>query len=153
MSARTVTTRRRLLALGIGAPLGLIVARTAGATPESMQAAIDTFTEGTVPEEARVALDIPLLVENGNTVPMMVSVESPMTADDHVTTIAVFNEANPLPEVAVFHLTPSLGRAEVQTRIRLSDTQTITAIARTSDGRLWSANTSVIVTAPACAEE
>ncbi len=148
-----MTTRRHILAMSLGAPLLLVLGRPASATPETMRAAIDTFTGGTLPEEARVTLDIPLLVENGNTVPMTVHVDSPMTVDDHVASIAVFNELNPLPQVAVFHLTPRSGLATVQTRIRLGDTQTITAIARTSDGRLWSASTAVIVTAPACAEE
>lgn len=141
------------LALGAGTSLALVLARPAGATPETMRAAIEAFTGGAVPEEARVTLDIPLLVENGNSVPTTVRVENPMTPEDHVSEIAIFNERNPLPQVAVFHLTPAAGIAAVQTRIRLGDTQTITAIARTSDGRLWSASTAVIVTAPACAEE
>ena len=45
----------------------------------------------------KVKLDIPPLVENGNTVPMTVSVASPMTADDYVKSIHVFNEKNPQP--------------------------------------------------------
>ena len=42
------------------------------------------------------------LVENGNTVPMTISVASPMTADDHVKSIHVFNEKNPQPNVDNF---------------------------------------------------
>ncbi|MBM3523993.1 MAG: sulfur oxidation protein SoxY, partial [Alphaproteobacteria bacterium] len=70
----------------------------------------------------------------------------------HVTTIALFNERNPLPDVARFHLGPRAGQAWVSTRIRLGDTQTVVAVARMNDGSLWSAAAEVIVTLPACIE-
>ena len=79
-------------------------------------------------------------------------VESPMTADDFVRTIAVFNQRNPQPNVAHFHLTPRAGRAEVSTRIRLGDSQTIVAIAQMSDGSFWSGEADLVVTLPACVE-
>lgn len=144
--------RRRFLASALGASAALVIVRPAGATPEEMQAAIDEFTGGAPVTEGRVTVDIPRLVENGNAVPMTVSVESPMTEDDHVTDIAVFNEMNPLPDVVRFQLTPRSGRASVSTRIRLSATQSIHAVARLSDGSLWSGRIHVIVTAPACRE-
>ena len=83
---------------------------------------------------------------------MMVSVQSPMTAADHVKTIYVFSEKNPLPNVVRFHLKPSAGRAKLATSIRLADTQRITAIAQMSDGSFWSATADVIVTLSACLE-
>lgn len=146
-------SRRDAIALGLGAPL-MLALRPAPATasPETMSAAIAAFTGGAAPTEGRVSLDIPVLVENGNSVPMTIAVDSPMTPGDHVAEIAVFNERNPLPEVVHFRLTPALGRAHLQTRIRLGDTQKITAIARMNDGSLWSAAINVIVTAPACLE-
>jgi sulfur-oxidizing protein SoxY len=146
-----MTTRRRVIALGAAAPLILRLG-PARATPEAMQAAIDAFTGGAELAEGGIILKIPLLVENGNAVPMTVSVDSPMTEDDYVPEIAVFNEANPLPEVATFHFTPWSGRAEAQTRIRLSATQNVHAVARMLDGTYRHAVTDVIVTAPACAE-
>ncbi|MDB5520479.1 MAG: SoxY-related arm protein, partial [Tardiphaga sp.] len=82
-----------------------------------------------------------------------VSVDSPMTAEQHVVSIHVFNEKNPQPNVGNFYLGPRAGRAQVATRMRLADTQTITAIARLSDGSFWSATTDVIVTLAACTEE
>ncbi len=146
-----MTTRRRALALTAAAPL-ILRLRPAGATPEAMQAAIDAFTGGAELVEGGVTLKVPLLVENGNAVPLTVAVESPMTEEDHVPEIAIFNEANPLPEVVVFHFTPWSGRAEAQTRIRLSASQNVHAVARMSDGSYRRAVTDVIVTAPACAE-
>ncbi len=144
-------SRRSALVLGLGAPL-LLVTRPASASPETMAEAIRDFTGGAEPAEGRVTLEIPLLVENGNSVPMSITVDSSMTAEDHVAEIAVFNERNPLPDVVRFRPTPALGQAVFQTRIRLGDTQKITAIARMSDGSLWSAAMTVIVTAPACVE-
>ncbi|MDB5652069.1 MAG: sulfur oxidation protein SoxY, partial [Hyphomicrobiales bacterium] len=95
---------------------------------------------------------VTLLVENGNSVPLSVNVESPMSPLDYVTRIAVFNEKNPLPQVAMFHLTPRCGRASASTRIRLNDSQIVMAIAEMQDGSFWSASREVIVTLPACVE-
>jgi sulfur-oxidizing protein SoxY len=146
-----MTTRRRVIAMGAAAPLILRLG-AASATPETMRAAIDAFTGGAKLTEGGIDLKIPLLVENGNAVPLTVSVESPMTEDDYVPAIAIFNEANPLPEVVTFHFTPWSGRAEAQTRIRLSATQNIHAVARMPDGSYRHVVTDVIVTAPACSE-
>ena len=97
---------------------------------------------------------MPPLVENGNTVPLTVSVESPMTAADHVKAIHVFNEKNPQPNVFSARLSArATARPIVGTRIRLGDSQKIVAIAETSDGRFWSASADVIVTLAACLEE
>ena len=145
-------SRRRILAWGAAAPLMLQV-RPAWATPETMQAALEAFTGGATMQEGGIELRIPLLIESGNAVPMAVFVDSPMTDDDHVEAIAVFNEQNPLPEVVTFHFTALSGRAEAETRIRLSATQNVHAVARMSDGSFRHAATDIIVTAPACIEE
>ena len=96
---------------------------------------------------------VPPLVENGNTVPLTVSVTSPMTDADHVVSIHIFNEKNPQPNVGNFYIGSRAGRAQVSTRIRLADTQTLTAIAKLSDGTFWSASADVVVTLAACTEE
>ena len=144
-------TRRHVLRMGLVAPLALQFA-PAAATPETMQTAIDAFTGGGDITTGRVTLKIPLLVENGNSVPLEVTAESPMLPEDHVAQIAIFNEINPIPEVVVFQFTPRSGRATAQTRIRLNGTQHVHAVARMSDGSYWGASTHVIVTAPACRE-
>ena len=92
-------------------------------------------------------------VENGSTVPLVVSVDSPMSETDYVRAIHVFNEKNPQPNVFTARLGPRNGRAVVGTRIKLGDSQKIVAIAETSDGRFWSASADVIVTLAACLEE
>jgi sulfur-oxidizing protein SoxY len=66
--------------------------------------------------------------------------------------IAVFTELNPQPEVLVFHLGPSSGRAVVATRMRMAQSQTVTALAQTSDGRFWRHRVDVVVALAACLE-
>jgi sulfur-oxidizing protein SoxY len=145
------TSRREILAAGVGA-LALIVARPARATSESMAGAIKAFIGEAEVREGRVTLEIPPLVENGNSVPLTVKVDSPMTPQDFVKAIAIFNERNPQPNVALFYLNPRAGRATVSTRIRLGDSQNIVAIAQLSDGTFWSDKAELIVTLPACVE-
>ena len=125
----------------------------AQATPEAMAAAIKEVVGGAVIREGRVKLDLPPLVENGNVVPLTVSVESPMTPGDHVKAIHVFNEKNPQPHVLDARLGPRNGKAVISTRIKLGDSQKIIAIAETSSGEFFSASADVIVTLAACIED
>jgi sulfur-oxidizing protein SoxY len=143
--------RREFLTVAAG--LSLIAVEPARATPAAMQEAIQKVVGPARVSPGRVKLDLPPLVENGNTVPLAVSVESPMTVVDHVKAIHVFNEKNPQPDVVSFRLGPRAGRASVATRIRLADTQTVVAIAELSDGSFWSARASVVVTLAACLED
>lgn len=118
-----------------------------------MAEAIRKVVGAATPTEGRVTLEVPPLVENGSTVPLTVSVDSPMTEGDHVKAIHVFNEKNPQPNVFSVRLGPRNGKAVVGTRIKLGDSQRIIAIAETGDGRFWSAGADVIVTLAACLEE
>jgi sulfur-oxidizing protein SoxY len=158
MQRREASTRRRFLKLAgstaaIGAFPMLISVREVEATPEMMATAIRTVTGGAPVQIGKVKLDIPPLVENGNSVPMTVSVTSPMTPNDYVKSIHVFNEKNPQPNLGNFYLRPSAGRAQVATRVRLADSQKIVAIAKLSDGSFWSVTSEVVVTLAACTEE
>jgi len=144
-----MNTRREIVVAGFGA---LLLLRPASATPEAMQAAITAFTGGAPLREGRVVLDVATLVDNGNTVPVAVRVDSPMTAAEHVQRIAIFNEHNPGTEVAVFHLGPRSGRAAVNTRMRLATSQRLVAVARMSDGSCWQHSVDVVVTLAACIE-
>jgi sulfur-oxidizing protein SoxY len=146
------STRRRFLKLTAGAAV-LGAVPPAKATPAAMAAAMRDVAGAAVVRTGKVKLDVPPLVENGNTVPMTVTVTSPMTAEDHVRSIHVFVEKNPQPNVGNFILGPRAGRAQVATRIRLADSQKIVAIAKLSDGSFWSATADVVVTLAACTEE
>ena len=152
------TSRREFLRLSgaAAAGLGLVsiaTARPARATPVAMQEAIRKVVGDARVSPGRVKLELPPLVENGNAVPLTIGVESPMTAADHVRAIHVFTEKNPQPNVVSVRLGPRAGRASVSTRIRLADTQTVTAIAELSDGSFYSDRVDVVVTLAACLED
>jgi sulfur-oxidizing protein SoxY len=146
-------TRRQFLALTGSAAMLAVTLRPAEATPAMLASAIRNVVGSANVQTGKVKLDIPPLVENGNTVPMTVSVTSPMTAEDHVRSIHVFVEKNPQPNVGNFVLGPRAGRAQVATRIRLADSQKVVAVAKLSDGSFWSASVDVVVTLAACTEE
>lgn len=157
VTQRRSTTRRKLLlgaasAAGAMALPGIRVER-AQATPDSMKAAIRRVVGEAPVKQGRVELDVPPLVENGNTVSLAVNVPSPMTSADHVKAIHVFNEKNPQPNVISVQIGPRAGRAHITTRFRLADTQHVVAIAEMSDGSFWSDTIEVIVTLAACVEE
>ena len=138
----TVATRRQILisalALIGGTGMSLLLAiKPTWATPAMMRAAIRKVIGEAPLRKGKVRLDLPPLIENGNTVPMTVSVDSPMTEADYVKAIHVFNEKNPQPNVL---------------SIRLADSQTVTAIAEMSDGSFWSDEADVVVTLAACVE-
>src|SRR6267154_5455288 len=151
------STRRRFLGLAGGAALcgtvPMVSLRSAEATPAMLASAIRNVVGEAPIRTGKVKLDVPPRVENGNTVPMTVSVTSPMTVEDHVRSIHVFVEKNPQPNVGNFVLGPRAGRAQVSTRIRLADSQKVVAIAKLSDGAFWSATADVVVTLAACTEE
>src|SRR4029077_1122191 len=144
------STRRQFLGIaGTAAAIGtvpVVSLRPVAATPETMTAAIRNVIGSAAVRIGKVKLDVPPLVENGNTVPMTITVSSPNTAEDHVKSIHVFNEKNPQPNIGNFYLGPRAGRGQISTRIRLADSQKITAIARMSDDSLWSATADVVVT-------
>jgi sulfur-oxidizing protein SoxY len=152
-----LATRRRFLietaALAGAAGIGLSLAPVpASATPASMRAAIRKVVGEAPLKKGKVKIDLPPLIENGNAVPLVLSCDSPMTAEDHVKAMHVFTEKNPQPNVISIQLGPRAGRASVSTRIRLADSQKVVAIAQMSDGSFWSEEIEVIVTLAACLE-
>jgi sulfur-oxidizing protein SoxY len=157
MQGEMDSTRRQFLGLAGGAAvLGavpIVTLRPAEAMPAMLASAIRTVTGGAAVKTGKIKLDVPPLVENGNTVPLTVSVASPMAPEDFVKSIHVFNEKNPQPNIGNFYFGPNAGRAQVSTRIRLADSQKVVAIARLSDGSFWSTSVDVVVTLAACTEE
>ncbi|WP_407936840.1 thiosulfate oxidation carrier protein SoxY [Jiella pelagia] len=146
-------TRRRLLAgtATLTAMAGVaILARPAWATVEATEAAIGAFTGGKTPEPGRITLTAPEIAENGNSVPVTVEVDSPMTEGDYVASVTILADGNPNPEVATFHFTPLSGTAAATTRIRLAKTQNVVAIAKMSDGSTFSDRKEVKVTIGGC---
>lgn len=148
-SASLLEARRRALAL-LGGGLCLLVARPAVATPEELARALaEDFGDRPI-TPGKVILELPKLAENGAIVPVTVAVDSPMTERDHVVRILLYAEKNPLPRILAVDLGPYSGRARVSSRIRIADSQQITAVAVLSDGSLWSSALQVEVTVAGC---
>lgn len=145
--------RRDLLRATAGAAAGgsgLAASRPARAAPGELPALLDKRAGGAGPEQGRIVLTLPEIAEDGSSVPLQVSVESPMTEADHVKVIHVFADGNPQPEVVSFRFTPASGRAAASTRIRLAKTQNVIALAETSDGSLYRTSREVQVTIGGC---
>jgi len=150
------TSRRTFLktagALTLAAPAVSLIAPSARATPETMKAAIDKVVGNAKVTKGKITIDIPPLVENGNVVPVTVSVDGPMTKENYVKALHLFNEKNPQPNVIGVLLGPRAGKASVSTRIRLADAQKVVAIAEMNDGTFYMESADVIVTLAACVE-
>ncbi len=143
-----MTTRRDFLVLACS-----LAAGSAHASPDAMEEAIRKLTGGKQVAKGRVRLDVPPLIENGNSVVLSVSVDSPMSAADYVRAVHLFAPENPLPGMMSVTLGPRSGRARFATRVRVADSQTLVAIAQLSDGSFWSDRVDVVVTLAACTEE
>ncbi|HSH91738.1 MAG TPA: SoxY-related AACIE arm protein [Ramlibacter sp.] len=145
-------TRRRVLALAAGAAGSVIVTPAALAQGDELASVVTAYVQGAPVKAGRIKIAIEKLVDNGNTVPVTVTVDSPMTAADHVTGIAIFNEKNPQRDVVRIKLGPASGKAVVSTRIRLATSQKLVAVARMSDGTAWTDTVDVVVVLAACIE-
>ena len=153
MDELLITRREALVAGGLAVAAGALAAPAAASTPGQMVAAIRSALGEAEIRKGKVTLSLPPLVENGNVVPMTISVDSPMTKTDYVKAIHVFNEKNPQANVISAQIGPRCGKAVLSTRIRLAGTQRLTAIAELSDGTYWSDTQEVIVTLAACLED
>jgi sulfur-oxidizing protein SoxY len=134
----------------LGAALALIALPAGAATESELDAAIREQVGDARIEDGGITLRAPVVAENGGQVPVTVLVDSPQTAAQHVSAIHLFATRNPTPGVASFRLTPLLARAEVQTRIRLSEEQRVIALAQMSDGSVRRAVAEVRVTMGGC---
>ena len=113
---------------------------------------IEPLTQGARVLEQDVKWVAPVLADNGTLVPVTVQVQSPMTPQDHVTHVYLLSQRNPVTRMAVFHLGPWNGRAEISTRLRLAGTQQVVALARLSSGEFRYGQMEIIVTESACVD-
>jgi len=143
-------SRRGALQLGAGLTLTLLAVDETFATPVEADAEIAKFTGGQTPESGKIAIDLPDIAENGNTVPLSIKIDSSMNADNYVSDIMIVTDGNPFPGVAKFQLTPMSGRAEAATRIRLNTTENVIVVAKTSTGKIFADRRLVKVTVGGC---
>ena len=142
--------RRQTLALGAGAMSMAVLGPLPGLAKNDSEEAIKKFTGGKTPVQGKIKLDLPEIAENGNTVPMTVTVESPMTEQSHVTDVLIVADENPRSGVVTFHFSPASGVAEANTRIRLAATQDVIAVAKMNDGSVFMGSKQVKVTIGGC---
>lgn len=146
-------SKREFLAFGAGSiafvTAGSVATQGFAATDET-EKRIKEFAGGKKIASGKVSLTTPEIAENGNTVPITVDVESPMTRDDYVASVMLLADGNPLPGVATFHFTPMSGEASATTRIRLAKTQNVVAIAKMSNGDVYMDKKQVKVTIGGC---
>jgi len=144
--------RRQALALGAGAMTAAVFGASSSPAlaKNDAEEAIKKFTGGKTPVQGKIKLDLPEIAENGNTVPMTVTVESPMTEQSHVTDVLIVADENPRSGVVTFHFSPASGVAEANTRIRLAATQDVIAVAKMNDGSFFMSSKQVKVTIGGC---
>lgn len=145
-------SRRETIVLGASGAASTLLgwAVVARADPRAMDAALAKFTGGKTATEGKIALRLPEVAQDGNTIPLTIAVEAPMTADNYVSEVLVLAEHNPAPEVVRFEFTPLSGKAAVDTRIRLAKSQNVVVVARTNKGELFTNRKFVTVTVGGC---
>ena len=142
--------RRDFLAGAAGA---LALPGTALAQLDPLDPHVRALADGVPVRKGKVTLVLPQLADNGNSVPIRITVDSPMTAADHVKSIHLYSERNPVPNMANFYLGPRAGKAEIDSRVRLAGSQRVTAVAKLSDGSFWYDSAPIVVTLSACLDE
>ena len=147
--------KRRIFLASSAGFMASVIVRPAAALTQSLVLTplVNAHAAGGVVREGRVKFDIAPLVDNGNSVPVEITVDSPMKPEQYVVGIALFNEKNPQNQIAEFTLSPVAGRARVATRIRLALSQQLVAVAKMNDGSCWTQTVEVLVTIASCIEE
>lgn len=145
--------RRRFMASAAGLLALPLLPRPAAAQLSVLDPNVLAFARGAEVRRGRVRLTLPSLADNGNSVPLRVVVDSPMSEADHVRAIALISSRNPEPNIARFTLGPRAGRADISTRVRLAGSQRVMAVAECSDGSFWMDSSEIVLTISACVDE
>ena len=143
--------KRREFLAGIAGSLAL--PRAALAQVDPLDPLVWVVTNGAAVKQGKVTVVLPQLADNGNSVPISITVDSPMTEADHVKSIHLYSEKNPVRNMANFYLGPRAGKAEINSRVRLAGSQKVTAVAKLSDGTFWYDTAAIVVTLSACLDE
>lgn len=146
---REISRRHVIVLMGAAAATAGMLPRVTLADKAKLDAAVSALGADAA-AEGGITLDLPQIAENGNTVPVGFTVDSPMSADNYVKTVHIFAEGNPNPEVCSVHFTPACGKATASTRIRLAKTQNIVAVAQMNDGSFRRETVEVKVTIGGC---
>ena len=114
----------------------------------SFKKALEVVTGGKGAKESdKVHLIVPEIAENGAVVPVKVNVDVPI---EKVKSIHILTTKNSNARAADVFLTPRNGKAYFATRIKLSGTQNVVAVAVLKDGSAIMASKPVKVTIGGC---
>ncbi|MDD3353066.1 thiosulfate oxidation carrier protein SoxY [Zoogloea sp.] len=145
------------MALGTALALPRARAQTRTAVPASLapnpaefRKAMADFIGKAKPLETGLKLDLPVLADNPSAVPVHVTVTLPLSDTLYCKELILLAEQNPSPLACRFQFTPYTGTAEAAARLRLSQSQTVHALARLSDGRVLAARQAITVAASGC---
>jgi len=144
--------RRDVLGIAGAGTIALIAAPTrAYATVAEVQEKIDALSAGIPPrEDSRLVINLPEIAENGGSVPLKVSVESPMSKTEFVEAVHIFAEENPFPQVSSYFFSPGNGKAAFSLRMRLAKSQNVIVVAKLNTGESWIGRKAVKVTIGGC---
>ncbi len=146
----TILTRRRLFLAAIAAWLGLsapgAIAQAGGlptnvkhtdSSPEWEQLREKLFPGRSMESAASmVQLFVPLRAAYGASVPVRIVSKLPQNAGLYVKKITLLVDKNPSPVSAVLELTPELGQADFETRLRVDEYSHIRVVSELSNGEL-----------------
>lgn len=126
---------------------------TAGAQAQSWQDVpeIRAVIGDATPMEGQLVVELPGVVDDGSSLPLSVHIEHPMTSGNFIESIHVFAPLNPQIEVLDLELSHAVGRAAFSTRVRINESQTVYAVARTNQGEVYIAATDIRVATGGCA--
>lgn len=88
-----------------------------------------------------IEINAPFRAEDAADVPLTVRSLIPNNEDRYIREVKIYIDRNPVPWVGTFNFTPKSGRADLAMRVRVDDFTYIRAIAETSDGELYMAQT------------
>jgi len=141
----------KLMGIGVVSVGSLsLLSEVARADTNDVNSAMSKIAGGKKIQSGKITLDLPQIAENGNTVPVGFTVDSPMTDNDYVKTVHLFSDKNPRHEVASFHFSPASGKASASTRMRMIKTQNVIVVAEMSNGSVYSGKKEVKVTIGGC---
>ena len=87
-------------------------------------------------DSGKVQLIVPLRAAYGASVPVKIVSKLPQTAELYVRKMYVLVDKNPSPVAAVLDLTPELGQADFETRLRVDEYSHVRVVSELSDGSL-----------------
>lgn len=134
---------------GLAAIAAALAARDAAATPADVRSWLAALAKGE-PKDGKMTLKAPEIAENGNAVPVTISVDSEMSEKSYVKALYLAADGNPNPGVVSYGFTPLAGKAEVALRVRLAQSQNLVAVAEMNDGTLYRTSREVKVTIGGC---